>query len=529
MNTRWALALAGAAATALALGTGELVAAVVGAGSPIASIGAVVIDLQPPGAKDLMVELFGEADKLVLEIATAAGALLLGALLGLVAGLSLSLARAGFVAFGLVAGIAIARDPVAGPPAAVLIAAVSLGVGLIALPLLVRRAALPAGTARSTGTAGPPAAEPGEAGDVGPGAGSATNEVARRSFLRLAAGVFAIGAVLVVVGRGLSARVPVLADPIALPEPVEPLPPLPAGAGLGIAGVAPIVVPAGEFYRIDTRLTVPRLDADTWQLRIHGMVEREIVLSYRDLLALPLIERYVTLACVSNQVGGDLVGNARWTGTLLRSVLDRAGVLPGATQIVGRSFDGWTGGFPTAHLDGEGAESLIAVGMNGESLPAQHGFPARLVVPGLYGYVSATKWLTEIELTTLESFDAYWVPLGWAKEAPILTQSRIDVPRRGATLTAGPVEVAGVAWAPARGVSKVEVQLDDGPWQAAELSLPLSDAAWVQWRAAVELAAGSHTVRVRATDGTGEVQTSDRTPPAPDGARGYHEITLTAG
>jgi len=202
-------------------------------------------------------------------------------------------------------------------------------------------------------------------------------------------------------------------------------------------------------------------------------------------------------------------------------------VRPGATQVVGRSFDGWTCGFPTEWVMTTEREALIAVAMNGEPLPAEHGFPARLIVPGLYGYVSATKWLTNIELATLEAFDAYWVPLGWAKEAPILTQSRIDVPREGSTVASGPVAVAGVAWAPDRGISAVEVQIDDGPWQPAVLSRPISDATWVQWQHAWDATPGAHLLRVRASDGTGTVQESRQTPPAPDGARGYHAIGVT--
>ena len=232
---------------------------------------------------------------------------------------------------------------------------------------------------------------------------------------------------------------------------------------------------------------------------------------FDDLLAMPLVERYVTIACVSNEVGGDLVGNAKWTGVLLTDLLDRAGVQPGADQIVGRSVDGWTSGFPT-ELAFDGREPLVAVGMNDELLPARHGFPARLIVPGLYGYVSATKWLEEIELTTWDGFDAYWVPRGWSKSGPIKTQSRIDHPKWGEQVPGAPLVVAGVAWAPTRGVASVEVRLDEGEWVAAELSSPLSNDAWVQWRVETEAASGGHAVEVRATDTTGRPQTATRTP-----------------
>ncbi len=291
-------------------------------------------------------------------------------------------------------------------------------------------------------------------------------------------------------------------------------------------GLTPLVVPNDDFYRIDTRLNVPSIDAGKWKLRVHGMVERELEFTYDELLAMPLEERFVTIACVSNEVGGKLVGNAKWTGVRLDDVLRLARVKRGATQVVGRAFDGWTAGFPTAHGGQDGQEGLIAVGMNGQKLPAAHGFPARLIIPGLYGYVSATKWLTEIELTTLEAFDAYWVPLGWAKEAPILTQSRIDVPRAGSRIAAGSVTIAGVAWAPDRGISAVEVSVDGGDWQMAELSAPLSEDTWVQWRTTWRATRGRHEIRVRATDGTGQRQAERRTPPAPDGARGYHTLSV---
>ncbi len=305
----------------------------------------------------------------------------------------------------------------------------------------------------------------------------------RRRFLQVGGGVAVASVVAGVVGRNLlesSAPTPALAG---LPSAGSAPATLPAGASLDVAGITPIVVPNEDFYRIDTSLVAPRVDAASWALTIRGMVDRETTLSYDDLAAMPQFEQYVTIACVSNRVGGDLVGNALWSGVDLRAVLDMAGVQPGADQIVGRSVDDFTAGFPTAWAMDPQRQPMIALGMNGVSLPVDHGYPARLIIPGLYGYVSATKWLSEIELTTWDGFDAYWVPLGWAKEAPILTQSRIDVPRPRTTLTTGSsVDIAGVAWAPDRGVSKVEVSIDGGTWQPAELSAPLSDATWVQWR-----------------------------------------------
>jgi DMSO/TMAO reductase YedYZ molybdopterin-dependent catalytic subunit len=307
---------------------------------------------------------------------------------------------------------------------------------------------------------------------------------------------------------------------------------LPSGADLGQTGLTPIVVPNDAFYRIDTALVAPSVDAASWSLRVHGMVDHEVTLRYADLLELPQIEQYVTIACVSNEVGGALVGNAKWTGVRLRDVLAMAGVQAGATQLVGRSVDGFTAGMPTAWVMDKAREPMIALRMNDQPLPRAHGFPARLIVPGLYGYVSATKWLSDLELTTLEAFDGFWVPLGWSKEAPVLTQSRIDTPRPGASVPAGRVPIAGVAWAMDRGVSKVEVSIDGGAWQPAQLSVPISNATWVQWLFAWDAAAagfGTHSIAVRATDGTGAVQTSDVTPPAPNGARGHHTIQVSVG
>jgi DMSO/TMAO reductase YedYZ molybdopterin-dependent catalytic subunit len=355
----------------------------------------------------------------------------------------------------------------------------------------------------------------------------------RRRFLQVGGGV-AVGAVVLgVVGRNLlTGRSATGAATAQLPTPNAPLPAVPASASLDVDGISPIIVPNDDFYRIDTALISPKVNADTWQLKVKGLVDREVTLTYDDLQSMPLFEQYVTIACVSNEVGGRLVGNALWTGVDLRDVLDMAGVQPEAEQIVGRSVDDFTAGFPYSWAMDPERRPMIAIGMNGQTLPVDHGFPARLIIPGLYGYVSATKWLEEIELTTWDGFDGYWVPLGWDKEAPILTQSRIDTPKRGATLPAGStVPIAGVAWAPDRGIQGVEVQIDDGDWQQAEISDPLSDASWIQWKLPWSTPAegGSHDIRVRATDGTGETQTAESTPPRPDGARGYPSINVRVG
>lgn len=499
-------ALAGAAAGAAAIGAAELMAGVLPeAASPIIAIGDLVIALQPPGAKQLVVDLFGEADKLLLNLLIVAVALAVAAGLGVLARRRPGVARIGFAGFGLLALGAGLRDPLAAPVTTLVVAAASVAVALMALRWLLDLAA---------GHAAGPVAEMPAWG--------------RRRFLVRSAAVVGVAAGSGVIGRVLLDRGRLGAVPQvgAIPAPASTAPPLPPGATLAVQGVTPIVTPNERFYRIDTALLVPRPNVDAWRLRVTGMVDRPFELTYDELLAMPLHDQYVTIACVSNEVGDGLVGNALWRGVRLKELLERAGVEPSATQIVGRSVDGFTAGFPTAWALADERECMVAVAMNGEPLPPDHGFPARLIVPGLYGYVSATKWLSEIELTTLDAFDAYWVPLGWAKQAPILTQSRIDTPRGDGEIAAGTVPVAGVAWAPDRGIAGVEVQVDDTGWKPAELSSPISDATWVQFVYRWQATPGEHTLRVRATDGDGIVQTDERTRPDPDGARGHHTVTV---
>ncbi|MDE0116573.1 MAG: molybdopterin-dependent oxidoreductase [bacterium] len=317
------------------------------------------------------------------------------------------------------------------------------------------------------------------------------------------------------------------AESAAEPTPVVTAEPVRVPNFDHIAGIAPLITPNEDFYLIDTALSYPQIDPQDWSLRIHGMVDREVEIGFEELLDLGLVQEQVTLSCVSNRVGGNLVGNAEWVGVPLATVLDQAGVQPGATQIVGRSVDRWTAGFPTeVALDGRVA--LVAVQMNGEPLPISHGFPARLVVAGLYGYVSATKWLSDIELTTWEAFDGYWIPRGWSKEGPIKTQSRIDVPRRNSVIDPGPTAIAGVAWAPSRAIERVEVQVDGEDWVEAELSRETTVNSWRQWMVTWNATPGEHLVRVRATDGTGTTQTSQISNPAPDGATGWHTIQVRA-
>ena len=342
------------------------------------------------------------------------------------------------------------------------------------------------------------------------------------------AGAVTVSAITIWIGRSMiRSRADAQRSALGLPVPVERQADPSTANDFALESLTPIVVPNDEFYRIDTALVVPAVDPEEWTLTIKGMVARDIVLTYADIAAMPLVERYVTLSCVSNKVGGGLVGNALWTGVYLKDLLDMAGVESGANQIVARSIDGWTAGFPT-EIAFDGRDALLAIGMNREVLPADHGFPARLVIPGLYGYVSATKWISELELTTWDAFDGYWVPRGWAKEAPIKTQSRIDRPSRGATIATGDYTLGGVAWSPTNGIERVEVQVDDGPWTEAKLSKPLSNDAWLQWMLPTVFGEGEHQVRVRATDRTGFTQTEPEVQPAPDGAEGWHTIMVTA-
>ena len=316
----------------------------------------------------------------------------------------------------------------------------------------------------------------------------------------------------------------------AVDEQLEALPNAGSGGG-ATPGLSPLITPNDGFYRIDTAFTVPSIDPATWQLTIGGGSRGPLTLSYADLLAREQIEIDCTLSCVSNEVGGSLVGNARWQGVELAPLLAEAGIPDGTTQVGATSTDGWSCGFPIETLDRPPGDptppAIIAVGMNGEPLPLIHGFPARLVIPGLYGYVSACKWLETIELTTWEDFTGYWVPRGWSKEAPIKTQSRIDVPAEGSTVNAGAATIAGVAWAGIRALSKVEVRVDGGPWRAATLGPELSEATWRQWWLDWDATPGRHTLTVRATDGDGVTQTAQPSRPDPDGATGWHGVVVT--
>lgn len=499
---RWWGALMGLLAAALGLGAAEVVAgASRDLSSPVVSIGDRIVDRVPASLKELAISWFGTNDKVALVVGILAVLGLLAAAAGIAnlrdrrVGLA---AAAALGAVGVLASVSGRNTSGVGALPSIVAAAVAGGIMVLA-----HRIANPADADRRTAVPG-----------MGPD---------RRTLLIAGSGVAAGAVLLGGVGRLLRSRLSNAADRAAvmLPTASVTLPDPPADPALGIDRLSALFTPNDSFYRIDTALIVPSVALGSWRLRILGMVEREIELSYDDLLALPQMEADITIACVSNEVGGDLVGNARWQGVRLDELLDRAGVSPNADQIVGRSVDGFTAGFPTTTLDGRHA--LVAVAMNGEPLPARHGFPARLVVPGLYGYVSATKWLAEIELTRFDQFAGYWVPRGWSALGPIKTQSRIDRPW-GRT-PAGRTAIAGVAWAPTRGIETVEVRVDDGPWRTATLGPSVGDDSWRQWWIEWDATPGRHLLTCRAADGTGVLQPEARTPVAPDGATGWHTVT----
>ena len=533
-------ALVGVACAALALGVAELIAGIVATWrSPIFSVGERVIDLAPSFVTKFAIEVFGTNDKTALLVGIGVVLALYAAVVGALAfRRSAVIGAVGFVLFGLI-GIA-----------AVLTS--SSSTGLAATTPIVVGTVL--GAAAITAAARALVDRRGEAGTttVHPDTGATDRADAdpdddqrpwlprpagtRRQFFAgagTAVGVFALaGGVTGAIGRTIRSRFSATEsrDSLRLPRPASPLAPAPAGVDVGVDGIAPFFTPNADFYRIDTALSVPQVRAEDHRLRVTGMVDRELDLSFDELLRREVVEYDITMTCVSNVVGGGLVGNARWLGVRLDDLLRDAGISPDADQIIGRSVDGYTCGFPVEAAT-DGRDAIVAFGMNGEPLPLEHGFPLRLVVPGLYGYVSATKWLSEIEVTTFEDVTQYWVPRGYADRAPIKIQSRIDSVSGFGTLEPaedGTVAVGGVAWAQTRGISAVQVRVGDGDWQEAELGDALNDDTWRQWAYRwTPDSTGRTTVTTRAVDGDGEVQPETRSDPLPDGASGWHSVSVT--
>ncbi|MEZ5247559.1 MAG: molybdopterin-dependent oxidoreductase [Acidimicrobiales bacterium] len=519
-HPRWYGALAGVIAASVALVFGEVVSAI----DPdipglVLGMGEWILDVLPGEAARAGIDNLGSNAKGWLLPGIAITALVLGAVLGdLSKRVSMRIGVAGFAAFGLLGGFTTARNPQSPAVASWIWALVAAALGIGTLVLLLTRMYRPTRLASFR-------EDPRE------------KRATRRAFLSWSAGAGAVA----VTGFGIARRIEGQSVAEVAREGLDftefttttttagsPLAgPATAGSFDTVPGIASYLTPNNTFYRIDTAFRVPQVDPDTWTLSFTGMVDNPYTLTFDEILAMDELEEHtVTLSCVSNEVGGGLVGTADWLGVPLTSLLERAGVQNGATQIVGRSVDDWTAGFPTDTLD-DGRTALLAVGMNGEPLPIIHGFPARLVVAGLYGYVSAVKWIEEISLTTWDDFDGYWISRGWSKEGPMKSMSRIDVPRHRDTVASGRTVVAGVAWSPPRGIRAVELSIDDGDWVECEIAAPGSDETWVQWKTEWDASPGDHVLQVRAVDGDGVLQPLGPKRVDPDGAEGWHTIRVS--
>ncbi|WP_327141907.1 molybdopterin-dependent oxidoreductase [Nocardia sp. NBC_01327] len=557
----------GVAAAGVTLGVAELVAVLISTDStPLQAVGAWVIDHTPDTVRERVIETVGTDDKLLLFISMGIVTVLVAGLAGFAERVRRPVGSIAFGIFGLLSLLAAVGRPAAGWTWA-LPSLLGAWAGIAVLRNLIRRieefaaasselaskeAAAEALTAVAAagGSAGvldePVPSGPGRGGletglaegeSTAAGAGRSTTDdsrfelaLQRRQVMRGIVIAAAAGIGAGVVGRVLGLRSHNVSSEraeVQLPSPSGPVPVIDPAADLKIPGLSPYLTSNADFYRIDTALTVPQVSKDSWSLRIHGMVDREIRLTYADLAARQAVEKLVTLTCVSNPVGGDLIGNASWLGYRLDELLTEAGPHPDADMVLSTSVDGFTAGSPLAALM-DGRDALLAVGMNGEPLPTAHGYPVRLVVPGLYGYVSATKWVTDIEITRFDRAEAYWTKRGWSQNGPIKTGTRIDTPT-ASSLAAGKVTVAGVAWAQHRGIDAVEVRIDNGAWQPARLAAEPSIDTWRQWAFDWQATSGLHTVWARATDGGGAVQTSDEAYPVPDGATGYPSISVRIG
>ena len=513
-STRLASSIAatvGLLSMAAGLALGHLVGVLISpTASPFLAVGSSAIDLAPAWLKEFAVSTFGSYDKIVLLVGMAVVIAVVGVTAGLISRRSAVPGLMLFVVLGLIASVAAGTRPAAGSfdllaPLAALIASVGTFVVLHRLGRLT--------TAKS--------------GDH-PTDASLPAPVPRRALLTSSA-VVAVGAGIAAAGGQLLARrgeVEASRQAVGRIVPTAPATQIPRGADFASDGSPTFITPNRDFYRVDVNLTVPQLRAEDWRLRIHGMVDRELTLSFRELTSRMLIEFPLTMTCVSNEIGGHYISTAYVTGVLLADILAEVGVQRGADQALSTSVDGWTCGTPAAALTDPGGKAMLVIAMNGEPLPVEHGFPVRMVVPGLYGYVSATKWITDLELTTFAARQAYWLQRGWAQRAPIKTMSRIDSP--GAFARVGPdTPVTGVAWAPTRGISQVEVRIDHDAWQPAELSTEVSVDTWRMFRLRGRWAPGTHVAEVRATDKKGYTQTADRASPVPDGATGWHSVQFT--
>jgi DMSO/TMAO reductase YedYZ molybdopterin-dependent catalytic subunit len=518
----WLAAVVGVVSAAALLAVAEVAALLVGrGGSPVLAVGSFVVDIVPRWAKEFAIETFGGNDKLFLLASIGVAVIVAAAVAGVLEFIRPPL---GIVVLALAGALSIAAivTRAGATPLASLPTIVGTLVGIVLLRLMMGR------LRRWMATGDRAVEQQAEENTAADRAAPPANAVERRSFLIMTAAVAAASAVVGIGARAVSAATSSLQgvrEALKLPTPGSTVK-VPTGAELDIPGLTPLFTPNADFYRVDTALTVPSIDPANWSLTVGGMVDHDVTLSFQDLVDLGVDEYAITLTCVSNEVGGELVGNARWLGVPIRSVLAKAGVKPGADMVLSRSIDGYTAGTPLSALTDAGRDAIFAIGMNGEALPFEHGFPVRMVVPGLYGYVSATKWLTELKVTTFEADQAYWTPRGYAAQAPIKMSSRIDTPRLDKQIDAGPTKIAGVAWAQTVGIAKVEVSIVDGPWQPATLATAINEDTWVQWYVDWEATSGTHYVAVRATDKQGNLQIKERAPIAPDGSSGWQRTLV---
>ena len=498
-------ALVGLLSMVVGLATGHLVGGFISpTASPFLAVGSSAIDLSPLWLKDFAVRTFGTYDKTVLLVGMAVVIGSVGVVVGLLSRRSRTPGLVLLVVLGTLVTAAVTTRPKAGlfDPLAPLVALLTSVGTFVVLHRLSWLSQQPAGG----GVAG----------------------VSRRRLLVGSAAVAAGAGIAAAGGQLLAGRSAVEASRAAVGRiaPTVAAPPIPAGADFAADGSPSFITPNRDFYRVDVNLTLPRLRAEDWRLRLHGMVDRELTLNWADLTSRRLIERPVTMTCVSNEVGGPYISTATFTGVPLADILTEAGVRPGADQIFTTSVDGWTCGSPTTVLADPARHAMLVIGMNGEPLPIEHGFPVRMIVPGLYGFVSGTKWITDMELTTFDAHQAYWPQRGWAQRAPIKTMSRIDSPGPFGRVNPD-TPITGIAWAQTRGIEKVEVRLDRGPWQPAELSTEVNLDSWRMFRLRGRWEPGHHLAEVRATDKTRYTQTADRTSPIPDGASGWHSVQFT--
>jgi len=561
--------IAGLLTGAVAVGVAQLVAGMTGPdGSPVVAVGRLSIDFTPPPVKNFAITAFGSHDKLVLVSGILVVLAIFAAWIGAAAVRRLSRGLEGLAVFAVIGLIAATTRPDSSA-ADVLPTLAGAAAGAIALYYLARAARLaqavgpvtatqqaaagaPAGPGQPA-TAGAPAGPDSRGGLAGPadraagaragggemsapprpplppgrGSPALPPEPERRRFLAISAAAAGTAAVAGLGGRLLSERSSVAHAQAALrvPAPARPAPPLPPGTDFKIPGLSSFITPNKTFYRVDTAIVLPEVPPASWSLRIHGMVRQEMVVSFKELLRRPLTEAYITLCCVSNNVGGPYIGNARWLGASLASLLRQAGVRAGADQLLCTSADGFTSGTPVQTVL-DGRDAMLAVAMNGAALPVEHGFPVRMVVPGLYGYVSACKWITDIEVTTFTASHAYWTSRGWDQQAPIKTESRIDIPTGRNPLKPGRIAVAGVAWAQHKGIAAVQARVDNGPWREARLAAVPGLDTWRQWVWEWNAAPGPHLIQARATDKTGYTQTPAEAPPEPNGATGYPAVSV---